>query len=489
MTSVLHPMALPARRGAAPARRGKRRVVTAGLIGVLLALSGCGTPAEPAAAQAASREEAADVGRLALGSKATYPGVPAGQELQAAPVGYEPVLVEHVARHGSRLLSSKKYDDLITQLWDLAEAQDALTETGRKLGPAVLEITEVHEDLGYGSLSGLGEREHTEMARRVYDRMQPLFDAAAAENAPVNVATSGVDRAVESSAGFVAGLEKAQPALAPVIQAPVTDKDLLYFHDTDQAYNAYLDEDKRLADAMDAVESNPGIEAAARRVLERLFSAAFIAELDAGAINLVDRGKGEQQLESVVDAAMYLYELYVIAPGMADEHEIDFSEFVTPEDAMALSIVSEAEDFYEKGPGFEGEDVTYRMADVLLRDMLEAVEGVRTGETRQAADFRFAHAEEIIPLAALLQLPGSTQQQETEDVFSYAANEWRGADVAPMASNIQWDVYATADSDVLVRMLYNEREIPFAFDCVPVQSGSFFYTDTELARCLADAAG
>ena len=399
------------------------------------------------------------------------------------------MLVEHVARHGSRLLSSKKYDDLITQLWDLAEAQDALTETGRKLGPAVREITKVHEELGYGSLSGLGEREHTEMAQRVYDRMQPLFDAAAADNAPVTVTTSGVDRAVESSESFIAGLERAQPSLTAVIQDPVADEDLLYFHDSDEDYNAYLDEDKRLTAAIDAVESDPGIEAAAHRVLERLFSSTFIAELDSGTVNLMDRGKGEQQLETTVDAAMYLYELYVIAPGMADEHKIDFSEFVTPEDARALSIVSEAEDFYEKGPGFEGEDVTYRMADVLLRDMLDAVEGVRTGETRQAADFRFAHAEEIIPLAALLQLPGSSEQQETEDIFSYDTNEWRGADVAPMASNVQWDVYANADREVLVRMLYNEREIPFAFDCAPVQLGSTFYTDTELLDCLADAAG
>ena len=487
MTSVMLPQALSAQRGQVSARR--RQALTAGMVGALLILTGCGAGSGPAAAQDAPPAQSADIARLALGSKATYPGPPAGQELQSPPEGYEPVLVEHVARHGSRLLSSKKYDDLIMQLWDLADAEDALTGTGRKLGPAVQEITRVHEERGYGSLSGLGEREHEEMAGRVYDRMQPLFDTAAAKGTPINIATSGVDRAVESSGSFVAGLETSLPALTAVIQAPVTDTDLLYFHDTDEEYNAYLDHDERLAAAMDTVEADPEIEAAAHRVLERLFTAGFIAELDTGTINLVDRGKGEQRLESVVDAAMYLYELYVIAPGMADEHEINFAEFMTAEDARALSIVSEAEDFYEKGPGFEGEDVTYRMAHVLLQDMLSSVAGVRTGATTQAADFRFAHAEEIIPLAALLQLPGSTRQQDVNEAFSYAGNEWRGADVAPMASNIQWDVYAASGGEVLVRMLYNEREIPFAFDCLPAQPGSLFYTDTELERCLADAAG
>ena len=436
----------------------------------------------PAAAQ-----EAAGVDRLALGTKATYAGAPGDQTLQPAPAGYEPVLVEHVARHGSRLLSSKKYDDLIIQLWELAEADGALTGTGRELGPVVEEIAQAHEELGYGSLSGLGQREHSEMAGRMFDRLTPLFETAEADGALINVETSGVDRAVDSAQSFIDGLKDAEPALGPLIQAPVTNTETLYFHDTDQEYNAYVDGDERLSATLEEVEADPAIETASHRVLERLFTPEFITRLDSGGIDLVDRGKGEQHLDSVVDAAMYLYELYVIAPGMVDEHKIDFSAFLTGEDALALSIVSEAEDFYEKGPGFAGEDVTYRMAGVLLADMLDAVQGVRSGETTQAADFRFAHAEEIIPLAALLQLPGSTQQQDPGTLFSYETNEWRGADVAPMASNIQWDVYANADNDVLVRMLYNESVIPFGFDCAPVEEGSMFYADTELDRCLADA--
>lgn len=487
MSPATRPTALPAQRECRPAQR-RRTVLTAGMVGAVLILTGCGAESLPASAENAPATSSADVARLALGSKATYATPHSGQELQSPPEGYEPVLVEHVARHGSRLLSSKKYDDLITQLWDLANAEDALTETGRKLGPAVQEITKVHDERGYGSLSGLGEREHTEMAGRAYDRMQPLFDAAASKNTPINIVTSGVDRAVDSSASFVAGLEKAQPALASVIQTPVTDKELLYFHDTDEAYNAYLENDERLAAAMDNVEADPEIEAAAHRVLARLFTPEFIAELNAGTISLSDRGKGEQKLEGVVDAAMYLYELYVIAPGMADEQAIDFTQFLTAEDARTLSGVSEAEDFYEKGPGFEGEDVTYRMAKVLLRDMLGSVTGVRTGATSQAADFRFTHAEEIIPFAALLQLPGSVQQQDVDETFSYDSNEWRGAEVAPMASNIQWDVYTNSSGEVLVRMLYNEQEIPFSFDCHPAQPDSLFYTDIELERCLADAA-
>ncbi|MCW4466542.1 hypothetical protein OK351_13670 [Glutamicibacter sp. MNS18] len=168
---------------------------------------------------------------------------------------------------------------------------------------------------------------------------------------------------------------------------------------------------------------------------------------------------------------------------------MDFSDFLTDQDALVLSRVSEAEDFHEKGPGPAGQQATYRMAQVLPADMLAAVQGVRSGETRQAADVRFAHAEQIIALAALLQLPGRTRQQDADTLFSYDTNQWRGAQVAPMGSNIQWHVFADGDGEVIVRMLYNQEQFPVGFDCRPISEGSFYYADTELQRCLAAAAG
>ncbi|WP_436326980.1 histidine-type phosphatase [Brevibacterium sp. FAM 27836] len=462
-----------------------RRLAAVALTGVL-ALSGC---AADDASVAESRAEDDDVARLALGTKATYPAIDGSQELESAPEGYEPVLVEHVARHGSRLLSSKKYDDLITQLWELADDDDALTDTGEKLGPVVADITAVHEETGYGELSELGRREHAEMAERVYQRMNPVFERAVESGQKISVETSGVDRAVDSATSFIDSLEDADPQLSSVVGEPQENTETLYFHDTDEEYNAYMDGDDTLAEVLDEVENDPEIQSTSAAVLERLFTPEFISELDSGTIDLVDRGDGDKHLNSVVDAAMYLYELRVIAPGMADEQEIDFSEFLTDEDALVLSRVSEAEDFYEKGPGLTGQDATFSMAGGLLADMLDAIDGVATGETRQAADFRFAHAEEIIPLAALMELPGSSRQQEPDSLFSYENNEWRGSQIAPMGANIQWDVFADNSDDVLVRMLYNEEQTAFGLDCRPIDEGSYFYEQAELQRCLAEAAG
>ena len=74
--------------------------------------------------------------------------------------------------------------------------------------------------------------------------------------------------------------------------------------------------------------------------------------------------------------------------------------------------------------------------------------------------------------------------------FSYANDPFRGANVAPMAANIQWDVFRDG-STYLVRMLYNEKPTAFKYGCTPVTPGSAYYNLTELEHCYdwSPAAG
>ncbi len=168
---------------------------------------------------------------------------------------------------------------------------------------------------------------------------------------------------------------------------------------------------------------------------------------------------------------------------MPDGRALPMGRYIAPRDAAWFGYLSDAEDFYEKGPGFADSDITYQMADVLLDDFFKQVEAKRDGTSTLGAELRFTHAEEIIPLAALMGLPGSTEAATPDRPYTYADNTWRGASVAPMAANIQWDVFRKGDT-YLVRMLYNEKETAFKQGCRPVSKGSAFYDLNELERCF-----
>ena len=56
------------------------------------------------------------------------------KKYEPTPQGFEPVFTELVARHGSRGLSSIKYDLALYNLWKQAKAENALTPLGEKLG-------------------------------------------------------------------------------------------------------------------------------------------------------------------------------------------------------------------------------------------------------------------------------------------------------------------------------------------------------------------
>ena len=258
---------------------------------------------------------------------------------EAPPAGYSAVYTELLARHGSRGLSSLKYDLVVYNMWLKAAADGALTELGMKLGPDVLKLMKANFLLGYGvagiSKPGYGNEtqvgidEHTALAKRLLARHKALFDQVAADSATaprrIEVVTSGVDRAVDSGAFFVKSLVAGQPKLndllvypaapgpypaaAPVAQPAGTDRFLLYFHKlvaatdlvsdaADPLYQTYQDsqsfqkwlKDADLAAKQAAILADPAAKTAGRAVLERLFTKAFVDKIESGVYSFSNTG-------------------------------------------------------------------------------------------------------------------------------------------------------------------------------------------------------
>ena len=376
--------------------------------------------------------------------------------------------------------------DAVLSVLHSAESQGGLTRLGAQLGSQVQTLLAGASTIGYGNLSGRGAQEQHNTALRIERRLPSLFSTIVAQHEPIEVETSGVDRAVASANAFTGGLTAGDPALAGLIQAPVTDKNLLYFHKQPQNadYQAYLDDDPDLAAVIARIDGEPDTAKAATHVVSRLFNAHFVAAMPT---------------EDRISFARSLYELYSAAPDLrAEAPGVDLDAFLAPQDAHWFAYLDDAEEFYQKGPAFSGRTITYDMANVLLDDLFTQVQEKADGTSDKGAVLRFTHAEEIEPLAVLLGLPGSTKGADLDRPYTYHNNPWRGADVAPMAANVQWDLYAAGPSrgkaadgksgrgqgtQYLVRMLYNEKETAFKPSCKPIAKGSRFYDLNELERC------
>ncbi|MEU0893462.1 histidine-type phosphatase [Streptomyces massasporeus] len=418
--------------------------------------------------------------RDSFGTKASYASWQNPRTYRRPPAGFVPVFTENVSRHGSRAATDGEDGDLILALWEKADSEGQLTRGGREFGPTVRALQAAMAKTGYGNLSGRGEQEIAGTAVRMERRLPGLFRRIAKSGEKIDVVSSGQGRAVDSGNLFATTLGTTDPALKPLIGPARADQDLLYFHKAagGAAYRDYIDHDRRLADTLKTLTDQPATHRAARSVLRGLFTPAFVQRITDGDF---------ASIGTDVQAAQAVYNLYAIAPAMSRESPggkgWGLERYISHADAAWFGYLGDVEDFYEKGPGFTGGDITYRMADVLLDDFFHQVEAKRAGTSALGAELRFTHAEEIIPLAALMKLPGSTKGVTPEKPYTYADNTWRGASVAPMAANIQWDVFAKGDS-YLVRMLYNEQETPFKQGCHPITKGSKFYDFEELERCF-----
>jgi hypothetical protein len=465
----------------------RRHSLVTSVITVTAVAACCGALAVPAQAGVTSANGAPGAGaaspiRIAETTKAPYEPEESLASYQPAPRGFEPVFTENVQRHGDRADTSATDFTSLIALWQIAQADGDLTPLGQTLGPELEQFEAANAAIGYGNLAPDGVTQIEAIAKRLYQRLPSLFNEASASAAAgdttqrIEVVAASQERTVDSAAAFVTGLESVDPGLTPVIGATQTNNNLLYFHKAaiNQDYQDYVASNPDLLAAEAYADDEPRSHAEATAMLERSFTPAFVQELAAGDFSA--------EFANEVDAATDLYDLWSVSQDLTDEGPWTLGRYLTAEQEEWFGYLDDVDSFYENGPGFLGNDITYAMAGVLLDDMFAQAQDVADGSSQLVAVLRFTHAEEVFPLDTLLGVPGSTIQQPVGDEYTYANNPFRGANLAPMAANIQWDMFSNGTT-YLVRMLYNEKQIPFESSCTPIAKGSYYYSLSELETC------
>lgn len=488
-----------------------------------------------------------------LTTKTPYEPQQDASSYEAPPAGFHIVFTELVSRHGSRGLSSVKYDAAAYNMWLKAQADGALTPLGATLGADITAIMKANALLGvgvpgiqtpgYGNLTQIGIHEQKALAQRLLARLPDYFAGVAAESGGANprmipIVSSGMDRAVDSAAFFAGSIATSNPTLgalvqktppliaypanAPAPQAAGTNKYLLYFHKlaaktdlvtdpTDPYFQTYQDSlafqayatDATMNGKVNAILADPSAVAAARTTLLQLFTEDFVDKIDSkvysfsnagtftftsddGATTATVTGDGKTKVQSLTDATSMLYNLYAIAPALVNEAHVDFSKYIAPAQAQVFAFLQDAQDFYQMGPSVtEANPVTYKMAQALEDDFFHEVDQIALGDLSHAAKLRFTHAEIICPFASILGLKNVFVPVPAAATYSYDENPWRGENVAPLTANVQWDVANDGKGDLVVKMLYNEKETDFKAACDGARhaANSHFYDYAALRAC------
>ena len=437
------------------------------IVALMIPLSACQSDDEPKKKRPATAGTTIPVEDLpaSLASLTPYPEPKKDTEIEA-PAGFEPVFAQNIARHGARSLTSEDPIEEAIELWEEAKAAGALTSAGKKFGPDARAMKNTMSRVGFGQLNTLGAEEMQGIGTREGKRMSSMFDAAHEEGARVEILDSGVGRAEDSAKNFSIGLASVHPDIE--IETPESNEELLKFSGENDKYEDFL-EDGPWKAAYNQVRRLSNIRDAATETLEHLYTPEFVA------------GLGNNQLEE----ASGVFDVYRSGPAMSRDVNVDTERHMPKEAAAAFAYVEDGRYFYSRGPGLEGDNGSYQAAQILLDDFFSVIDDRLKGRGPHphAAVYRFAHAEELAPFAALIRIPGADEPGKPGETYTHENNDFRISTVTPLSGNIEWVVWEKGD-DHIVSVSHNEVPTTVGRDCKTYKDTENFYMLEELRSCL-----
>ncbi|WP_419803573.1 histidine-type phosphatase [Mucilaginibacter sp.] len=375
-----------------------------------------------------------------LGTKTLYqkPENPSA----AAPAGYLPVFINYVGRHGARHLTKNIKTNYAYQLLFRADSLHGLTEKGQELKQMVLKLEKVEQG-NTKFISAEGRAELHGIAGRMVHQYPTVFEE------PLNIKLSVTKeiRTAQSADAFFTGINSST-SNKPLI-TKITDDTNLRFYDFSPAYDVYKKSDA-VKKNLKLLQKQERINLIDNRIAKNIFKPLFAEKLSAD--------ETEKFTAEIFGFATIVYSLQnEIARAGFSTAELNFSTIFTCEELGHLGSVGAAEDYLKKGPANNLNGIQVKIAVPLLINFIKTTdEFIATGKYN--AQLRFAHAETILPFAAILDISSA---DKTVADLSKLSQFWRPENIAPLSSNIQWVLYRKKGSkNCLIKVLLNEKEIP-----------------------------
>ena len=327
-----------------------------------------------------------------------------------APEGYAPFYISHYGRHGSRRLTGTYVADAIAVL-----ENNRLTPKGVELLAAMREIAKAHDGM-IGELSLRGAEEHRQLARRMAWRFPEVFNGYH----DVHCRSSIYPRVLVSMANFTITLKEFAPGLS--FDFETGEKVLRVLNPP------YYELKGRSPDLPDF----PAPES----LMVRIFAEPV----------------------SVTRPDKFVHDLFICASDCQCLREelggLDLYRFFSHEEISRLSRALEEEMYCDMANSVEHGEAPVKVSARLWDDIAtRADEAIAKGGI--AADLRFGHDSGLWPLAGFMGLEGPGDRVPMAE----AAEKCPGWKWMPMASNLQMIFYRDKAGEVLVKILYNEREM------------------------------
>lgn len=358
------------------------------------------------------------------GSAALYTYTP--QDYTPAPEGFEAFHIEHMGRHGSRMhVSPAQVRELHDQL-AAADSANLLTAKGKRLlGEMEAYAKQMYRR--YGDLTPIGREQQRQIARRMYENFPEILSSEGS----VSAISTLIPRSAASMGAFAEQLKGCNPELT--IEMEVSRK-----------FDPFL-------------RFNQGPE-----FQQFLKGPTWRKQYDAYAEMLLDPTRLMGSLlkggntATIAEPRRFMIGLYSVAISMPNtEFAWSFYDYFTEEEQFDLWRLGNLREYLLKMNSAVGDGLPLIMAKPLVRQMLESAQAAVDGEAACAV-LRFGHGEDTLPLSAILEIEGK-EVQEPDPTKVYRA--WQDFDGNPMACNIQWILYRNAAGRVLIKVLFNEREV------------------------------
>lgn len=356
------------------------------------------------------------------GSLSPYPG---GVPTVVAPDSLTPIFINHVGRHGSRYPAGPAFTLQLKGALDKADSLKTITPLGRKLLSAVNRVAAVSKGR-WGALDTIGMAEQHGIAARMAARYPQLMDSAR-----VSAVSSLSPRCVMSMYAFMHRLSESGKHISLSASSGDAYTPLLRPFDVDESYKAYRADTAWVGRYRRFLAANVSIEP-----LLRVLGSGYPLDY-----------------ASAYDLA--LSEYYVLAGADAMGMAIDAKEYFTLKEWQGMWSTFNFRQYLL----YSSSTVSQRpaaMAAPLLQDLVATADSALSGKIADRVRLRFGHAETLMPLTALMGIPGC---RYLTNYFDTVADNWRDYASFPMAANLQMVFFRAPSGTIYVRVDFNEHPV------------------------------